>query len=317
MQHNFKFVLYGNSHMINFFAKAILESKKCDLVGIVTLKKDLLPLNSVNLSAFSNQHSIAYIETEDINSYKTQHEIKRLSPDIAVISWPKIIKQEVLNIPNLYSIGTHPSHLPLNRGRHPLHWFICLNIFSTTLSFFKMDEKIDNGDIILQEDFFIKSNGTINDFNDSMYTAAYNGMLKLCQLLVLDQLKFKKQHTKKATYFRKRNFFDSLIDIRMSAKSIINHVNSFIQPYNCATLIIEKNIYYIKNVQILYKSEIIIEYGKVLFMDKTYIDIKVEDYVVRLFFKDKVVIIENLSYVYTPTYYYNKYNEYWKEKLNG
>ena len=47
-----------------------------------------------------------------------------------------LIKKEILEIPKKYCIGTHPTALPFNRGRHPLHWLIAIGIPKTALSFF-------------------------------------------------------------------------------------------------------------------------------------------------------------------------------------
>ena len=71
-------------------------------------------------------------------------------------------------MPNNFSIGTHPTALPFNRGRHPLHWVIDLGISETKLSFFKMDEGVDTGNIILQCPFQIDEGDEIEDVNSKM-----------------------------------------------------------------------------------------------------------------------------------------------------
>lgn len=316
MKIKIKFVIYGNSDISLHFASAIMQSNYCELLAIVTLEKELLPLNSLDLSIFSSENNIECIKTSDINSRRTKDEIQCLNPDIAVSSWPHLIKQELLEIVNMFTIGTHPANLPLNRGRHPLHWFICLNSFETVLSFFKMGIGLDDGDIILREMFSITTHSNINDFNKAMSQAAFNGMKKICKDISNGSVNFTPQNNLESTYFRKRNFFDTLLDLRMSVKSIINHVNSFCEPYHCASLIIEKSIYYIKKAEVISKNENIVEYGKVFCMSKNTIDIQVEDSLIRFYFRDESECIDGLEYVYSPTYYYNKYNEYYKEKFN-
>ena len=46
-----------------------------------------------------------------------------------------------------------------------------------------MDKGIDRGDILLQVPFTISSDDTINDLNDKMNQAAYEGTINLCKKL--------------------------------------------------------------------------------------------------------------------------------------
>ena len=59
------------------------------------------------------------------------------------------IKKKLLNEVNDFSLGYHPAKLE-NRGKHPLIWAIILNL-KTASTFFKLDKKVDNGDIINQK----------------------------------------------------------------------------------------------------------------------------------------------------------------------
>lgn len=316
MKNSFKFIIYGHSDTTLHLAKAIMDSNNCVLLAVVTLNEKLLPLNSIDMCDFAKEQNIQCIKTDNINSLQTIKKIKDLSPDIAVSTWPYLIKEELLNIINMYTIGTHPTNLPLCRGRHPLHWFLCLDIFETVLSFFEMTAGIDDGDIILKQHFKINKGDNINDFNSEMSKSAYAGMLKICKNININERNFDKQNNDNKTYFRKRNFFDSLIDPRMSSKSIINHVNSFCEPYNCAALLIGKEIYYINKAEVLAINSGIVEYGKVVCMSENYIDFKSEDKFIRLHFKQNSDLIYDLKYIYTPMYYFNMYSEYFKKKFN-
>ena len=86
--------------------------------------------------------------------------------DFFVSSWPNLISNKVLKIPKFGVIGTHPTPIPMNRGRHPLHWMIALGISNSKISFFKMDETIDGGNILIQEPFIV--GGNINSANNNM-----------------------------------------------------------------------------------------------------------------------------------------------------
>ena len=71
---------------------------------------------------------------------------------------PSIVAQSIsenLKIPTIGTIGSHPTDLPRNRGRHPLHWSIVLGFVKSKVSFFWMNKKIDDGKIILKKSYHL------------------------------------------------------------------------------------------------------------------------------------------------------------------
>jgi methionyl-tRNA formyltransferase len=71
--------------------------------------------------------------------------------DLGVLAWwPKIIKAQLLGLPRLGFINTHPSLLPYNRGKHYNFWAILEEApFGVTLHC--VDDGIDTGDIVAQD----------------------------------------------------------------------------------------------------------------------------------------------------------------------
>ena len=180
-----KFVILSTSQIGISCANALLECGH-EVLAIISMPRDSLPNNSANLEKYAKQKNLPYHEFLDINSPNSIKILSQLKPDYIFSSWPKIIFKEVLNIPNNFTIGSHPSALPFNRGRHPLHWIIDLGISETKLSFFKMSEVVDDGDIILQYPFKIDSDDEIEDVNSNMNLAAYDSTKILCQKLISD-----------------------------------------------------------------------------------------------------------------------------------
>ena len=77
-------------------------------------------------------------------------------PDIIfVLGLSQIIPKEILNIPSMGCIGSHPALLPKNRGRHPIVWAIANGMKESGITLFWLDEGIDSGDIWKQESFEI------------------------------------------------------------------------------------------------------------------------------------------------------------------
>ena len=144
-----KIVILGTSELDIFCSNAIIDSGS-QVVAMISIPQKARPNNSADISLYAKQHDIPYHELEDINSLESLDLLRNYAPDYIIASWPKIIKQDVINITKYHIVGTHPTNLPFNRGRHPLHWLIASGIQETKLSFFRMDEGIDTGNILLQ-----------------------------------------------------------------------------------------------------------------------------------------------------------------------
>ena len=73
-------------------------------------------------------------------------------PDLfVVISFGLIVPKWALDIPSIGPINIHPSLLPLYRGPSPMQWALLNCDAATGITYIKMNEKMDEGDIIFQE----------------------------------------------------------------------------------------------------------------------------------------------------------------------
>lgn len=91
-------------------------------------------------------------------------EIKELNPDIiCVVAYGKILPKDLLEIPKLGCINVHPSLLPKYRGPAPIQWAILNGDDKTGVSIMYLDEGMDTGDIIIQEETKIEPKETTGE----------------------------------------------------------------------------------------------------------------------------------------------------------
>ncbi len=91
-------------------------------------------------------------QPENINSENSIREIKRLQPDLIIlISYGQILSGKILDIPACGCLNVHPSLLPDYKGPAPIQWTLIRGEKDTGITFLFMNEKIDAGDMILQE----------------------------------------------------------------------------------------------------------------------------------------------------------------------
>jgi methionyl-tRNA formyltransferase len=108
----------------------------------------LLEDNEVKREALSLK--IPVIEIESFKDDQAE-QIRDLIPDLlVVVSFGLIIPKWFLDIPTIGAINIHPSLLPRYRGPSPIQWAIWNGEKETGITFMKMNERMDAGDIIHQ-----------------------------------------------------------------------------------------------------------------------------------------------------------------------
>lgn len=95
--------------------------------------------------------------------------LEDLKPDvICVVSYGKVLPREVLEIPKYGCINVHPSMLPKYRGSTPIQTAILNGDTKTGVTTMYMEETLDSGDIILQEEVDIGENETTGELWDRL-----------------------------------------------------------------------------------------------------------------------------------------------------
>lgn len=96
----------------------------------------------------------------EIDSFRDEEakSITDHSPDLfIVVSFGLMIPRWALNVPSKGPINIHPSLLPLYRGPSPIQWALLEGDNMTGVTLIRMNEKMDEGDIIYQEQVPIRA----------------------------------------------------------------------------------------------------------------------------------------------------------------
>jgi methionyl-tRNA formyltransferase len=305
-----KIVALGTSKFLIYSVKGLIESGH-EIIALISLPKSLLPVNSVDIEKEASDFKIPYLEITDINSKGSYEAIKKLKPDLMFSAWPKIIKENIIQLPKHGVIGTHPTALPNNRGRHPLHWEIVLGIKKSMLSYFRMDKDIDAGPILLQVPYKISSKDDIQTLDDRINGLALKHSKTLGAMLN-DETVFPvgtMQDNNACNTWRKRTLFDVTLDFRMSGKDILALIRSFTKPFSHAMICVENNIVHVisgakTSLELLPLNIENIEHGKVLHVEKKMLRIKTSDSVLDLITLERVDhLLSAGSYIHPPLKY--------------
>lgn len=239
-----KIIIIGNIIFSEYLIKYINKLNIVNIVGVIT-NENKKKSDYSNIKYLCKKLNLNCHLTKNINSIKTIRWAKNLKPDfIFCLGWSQILKKKFLKVSKFFSIGFHPSCLPMNRGKHPLIWSIILDLKFSCTTFFKMDEKIDNGEIISQKKFSIGKKEYVDIIYKKMIKNAQNQIkLIINNLYKKKKINFIKKNKNRSNLWRKRTYVDGKIDWRMDCRSIFNHVRALYLPYPLASFVYkEKNI---------------------------------------------------------------------------
>lgn len=140
---------------------ALMESGE-DVIGVVSqpdrLKGRGHKLSRPPVKEFAILHGIPVMQPPDINAQSFLEELSRQSPEIIiVVAYGKLIPPDILNLPPRGCINVHASLLPKYRGAAPVQRALMNGESVTGITTMFMDEGLDTGDILLQEETVINS----------------------------------------------------------------------------------------------------------------------------------------------------------------
>jgi methionyl-tRNA formyltransferase len=107
------------------------------------------------------------------------HELSLLKPDvIVVIAYGKILRAPILTLPPFGCINVHASLLPNYRGAAPIQWALLHGDVKTGITTMLMDEGLDTGDILLQEETEIRIDDTAETLGNRLAEQSAPVLLK-------------------------------------------------------------------------------------------------------------------------------------------
>jgi methionyl-tRNA formyltransferase len=128
-------------------------------------------------------------------------------------------------------IGAHPTLLPVGRGRAAVPWAIIKGLDKTGVTFFKMNEGVDTGEILDQIQIPILKNENATSLYDKVNAAHTELIKQIWPKLIDGSLVGIKQDESKVTYWEGRKPSDGELKTTMSVKEVEILVRATTHPY--------------------------------------------------------------------------------------
>lgn len=193
---------------------------------------------SANVSGYQPIHEIAeangiqYRKFRKINDPENIALIKEIAPDyIFVIGLSQLVSKEIIDAAKIGVVGFHPTPLPKMRGRAANVWQVLLGVHETKVSLFFIDEGMDSGDILGQEDYCIEDTDYAEDVGRKIDAAAAILSRRILRQMMDGTLQPRKQDESQATYLLRRAPEDGLIDWNAPIADIHRLVRAVSRPF--------------------------------------------------------------------------------------
>ncbi len=242
-----KIIYFGTPKFSADILSYLLE-KKINVVAVVT-QKDYIRNKSEIISEVKKT-ALQYLNDKDIfqpekaSDPKFLEELKKYKADLfVVVAYGQILKEELLNIPELGCINVHASLLPKYRGAAPIQQSILNGEKTSGITIIKLIKKMDAGPIIAQKEMEITDDMIFTELSDELCNLAKPLLYEVIQKFKKKEIKFYEQDESKVTFAPKIIKELREININNDVKKIYNQIRAFAnQPGAFCKISINGNI---------------------------------------------------------------------------
>ena len=174
---------------------------------------------------YAEKNNIKILQPDNLNDKEFINKIKEINPDIIIVVAFRKLPAEIFSIPKYGTINLHASLLPNYRGAAPINWCLINNEVKTGVTTFFINEKIDQGDILLKEEVNISDKDNFGSLYTKLSSVGSKLLIKTIKGVLSKSLKASKQDfdesLKIAPKLSKEN---TRIDWNKSQKEIIGMI---------------------------------------------------------------------------------------------
>jgi len=166
--------------------KTLVEAKY-NVVGVITAPDKPAgrgrKLNESAVKKYAQSEGLNILQPTNLKAESFLEELKALEANLQIIVAFRMLPEVVWNMPKHGTFNLHASLLPNYRGAAPIHWAIINGEAKTGVTTFFIDEKIDTGVMILQDEIAIETDETVGTLHDKLMNIGSKLVLKTVKLI--------------------------------------------------------------------------------------------------------------------------------------
>ncbi len=250
---NIKFVFFGTSEFAVKILNKLIENNYVPELVVTTPDKPQgrkMILTPPPVKVFAQNNNLKIIQPEKLKLELFIAPNLDINLDIEcpsgfdlfiVAAYGKIIPKNILELPRRGTLNVHPSLLPKFRGPSPIQSFILSGEEKTGVTIMLMDEQIDHGQILAQQNLEVRLPSGLGS-RTSKWTNTKELEEKLAELggqmlvdvipkWIKEETKPKEQDHSQATFTQKINKEDGLVDLEKDSPEMIYRKFLAFQPW--------------------------------------------------------------------------------------
>ena len=216
----------------------ILVENNYNIVGVITAPDKPAgrgrKLNESAVKEYAKAQDLTILQPTNLKNEDFLAELKNLHANLQIVVAFRMLPKVVWQMPEYGTFNLHASLLPNYRGAAPINWAIINGETKTGVSTFFIDEKIDTGDMILQETIKIEPEENAGSLHDKLMEMGSTLVLKTVSLIEKGNVKtIPQKEIKDIKTAYKLNKDNCKINWNDSIDHIYNHIRG-LSPYPAA-----------------------------------------------------------------------------------
>jgi methionyl-tRNA formyltransferase len=228
-----KIVFAGTSEFAVPFIEGLFDDNLFVVVGVITQsdkptgRKQEITQSAVKVAA--QNHNVKVWQPVKLRlDTEITNEIRATGADmLVVVAYGQIIPKEILDLFPFGAINVHPSLLPKYRGASPIQSAILNGENKTGISIMLMDEKMDHGYILMQEEISLDGTETNKSLHETLAESGAPLLIEVIKKYLTKEILGCEQKHELATFCKTINKEDARIDWNKTAQEINNTVRGF------------------------------------------------------------------------------------------
>ena len=232
-----KVVFFGTPEFAKT-ALAAIHLSNHEVVGVVTVADKASgrgqKINQSAVKTYAVENNLTVLQPEKLRNPEFLDEIKSLNADVFVVVAFRMMPKILFEMPKLGTFNLHASLLPDYRGAAPINYAVINGEEKTGAKTFFINEKIDEGNILLQEEIDILPDENAGSLHDRLMEMGSKLIVKTLDGLSENSITEKPQpqveHPKNAFKIFKE---DTRIDFSKTSKEVHQFILGM-SPYPAA-----------------------------------------------------------------------------------
>ena len=160
-----RIVFFGTPEFASGTLRALAQDARMEVVGVVTAPDKPAgrgqTLRASHVSNTAHELGLSVLKPVKLKDPEFLRALADLQADVFAVVAFRMLPKEVWNMPPLGTFNVHASLLPDYRGAAPIQWAVANGDTQTGVTTFLLNDRIDEGAILLQEHLSVAPNETI------------------------------------------------------------------------------------------------------------------------------------------------------------